>query len=154
MNEVELIIHQLKTTFDGTAWHGPSLMDTLREVDADEARRRPIEGRHPIWEIVTHCAYWMNAVAGALKGEGMPSIELGSEKDWPQMGETERGWTAAVEGLRKSHDGIVDALASFECSRLGGAVPGRSYTYRKMLHGIADHNLYHAGQIAVLRRKR
>jgi len=154
LDEVELIIDQLKTTFDGRAWHGLSFMDTLKGVDAQEAKRRPIEGRHTIWEIVNHCAYWIDAVVRALKGEEMPSITPGSEEDWSPMGETESEWTRAREELMKAYEKLVNSLDVFDKSRLDGTVPGRSYTYRKMLHGVSDHNLYHAGQIAVFRKKR
>lgn len=154
MNEVELVIDLLKTTFEGDACHGPSLMDTLKDVDADEARMRPIEWRHTIWEIVNHCAYWMDAVAEALKEKEMPHIVPGSDEDWPQMGATEEDWIGAKEDLRKSHLALVSALAGFDESHLGSTVPGRSYTYQKILHGISDHNVYHAGQIAVFRKKR
>ncbi len=154
MSEVELVIDQLKATFDGDAWHGPSFMDTLKGVNAEEARMRPIEWRHTIWEIVNHCAYWMDAVAGALKGDEMPGIEPGKEEDWPQMGETEEDWTKAREKLNKAYEALVSSLVGFDESCLDGTVPGRSYTYRRMLHGISDHNLYHAGQIAVFRKKR
>jgi len=83
LDEVELVIDLLNTTFDGRAWHGPSFMDTLKDVDAEEAGMRPVERRHTIWEIANHCAYWMDAVAEALKGKEMPSIEPGSDEDWP-----------------------------------------------------------------------
>lgn len=153
MNEIELIIHQLKTTFDGRAFHGPSFMDTLKGVDAEEARRRPIEGRHTIWEIVNHCRFWMEAVIGSLRGEEMPRVETEAH-DWPAMGETETEWANAREELRKTLEGLVDAVSGFDESRMDDTVPGRSYKYRKMIHGISDHNVYHAGQIAVFRKKR
>jgi len=154
LNEVKLIIERLKTTFDGDAWHGPSFMDTLKEVEAEEAQIRHIEWRHTIWEIVNHCAYWMDAVAGALKGEEMPGIEPGSKEDWPRMGETEGDWANAQEKLKKTHEALVGSLSGFDETRLGDTVPGRSYKYRMMLHGVSDHNLYHAGQMAVFRKKR
>lgn len=154
MNELRLIIDQLKTTFDGRAFHGPSLMEALRGIDVEEARGRPIWGRHTIWEIVNHCAYWMDAVAGALRREVMPRYDPESPSDWPPMGETEGEWRTAVERLRRAHGELVGSLARFDVSHLGDVVPGRSYTYRMMLHGISDHNLYHAGQIAVFRKKR
>ena len=154
LNEVEIVIDLLKTSFDGNAWHGPSFMDTLKDVNAEEARMRPIEWRHTIWELVNHCAYWMDAVTGALEGVEMPSIEPGTEEDWPKTGATEKDWIEAKEKLKKSQEALVSALVGFDESCLGSKVPGRSYSYQKMLHGISDHNVYHAGQIAVFRKKR
>ena len=152
MNEIELIIDRLKTTFDGGAFHGPNFMDNLKEVDAEEARRRPIEERHTIWEIVNHCTFWIDAAVGALKGKKMPPMG----EDWPLMGETESEWTNAIENLRKAHEELVKSISNFDESRLEDKVRNDyfRYTYRKMLHGIADHNTYHSGQIAVFRKKR
>lgn len=154
MREVELIIDQLKTTFSGRAWHGPSLIDTLKDVNIEESQRRPIDGRHTIWEIVSHCIYWMDAVNRTLNGKEMPQIEPGSAEDWPQMGGTKEDWNLTLEELKKSHEKLVNAFSCFDESQLCSIVPGRSYTYKKMLHGISHHNTYHAGQIAVFRKKR
>ncbi|MFB0522260.1 MAG: DinB family protein, partial [Candidatus Bathyarchaeia archaeon] len=102
MNETELIVNVFRQTFLGSAWHGPSLMEVLNGVDKTQARARPIEARHTIWEIVNHCSYWMEAVTGALHGEKMPDIV--SAEDWPQMGETNQDWTKAQERLKKAYE--------------------------------------------------
>ena len=114
-----------------------------------------MEGRHTIWELVDHCSYWMEAVTGALRGEAMPTIE--STEDWPRMGETEGEWTRARERLTKAHEALVGSIEEFDKSLLERVIEsswgGRRYTYtcREMLHGVSDHNVYHAGQIAILR---
>lgn len=153
LNEFKLIAEQLRTTFHGRAWHGPSFMDALKGVDSEEASRRPIEGRHSIWEIANHCAYWMEAVKRALSGDEMPRITPDSTEDWPQMGETEEEWIKARDNIGMILEDLVNSIEGFDSSRLEDIVPGRSYTYRNMLHGISDHNVYHTGQIAVFRKK-
>jgi len=157
LNEKELIVDVFGQTFDGRAWHGPSFMDVLNGVDKAQASERPIAARHTIWEIVNHCSYWMEAVTGAAHAEKMPDIV--STEDWPQMGETNQDWTKAQERLKKAYEELVNSIKGFNTSlftrEIRGAFHGQIYTitYRKMLHGISDHNTYHAGQIAILRKK-
>jgi uncharacterized damage-inducible protein DinB len=156
LNETELIVDQLRQTFLGSAWHGPSFIDVLNDVDRTQARARPIEARHTIWEIVNHCSYWMEAVTGALHGEKMPDIV--STEDWPQMGETNQDWTKAQERIKKTYEDLVNSINGLNKSlftqEIRGSFHGRLYTttYRKMLHGISDHNTYHAGQITILKK--
>lgn len=157
MNEIELIVTKLKLTFNGSAWHGPSFMSVLNGVDKAQARARRIEKRHTIWEIVNHCSYWMEAVTRALHGERMPGIA--STEDWPQMGKTDEDWTKAQERLKKAYEALVSSIKDLNKSLLTREIHSSfqgkffTYTYRKMLHGISDHNTYHAGQIALLRKQ-
>ena len=153
MDDFELILDQLTRTFESRAWHGPSFMDALKEVEAEEASMRLIDERHTIWEIVNHCIYWMEAVKKALGGVEMPRITPNSTEDWPGMGKDEQDWSKVLEGLKNTFKDLVASVEGFNRSRLEDIVSGRSYTYRNMLHGISDHNVYHAGQIAVFRKK-
>jgi uncharacterized damage-inducible protein DinB len=157
LNEIKLIVEMLRQTFHGRAWHGPSFIDVLNEVDKARAVERPIEGRHTIWEIVNHCSFWMNAVTRTLHGESMPDIK--SNGDWPKTRNTDEDWTQAQEKLKKAYEELVNSIKILTEDQLKqkvqGSYNGQPYTitYRRMLHGISDHNTYHAGQIAVLRRK-
>ena len=151
MNEMETIINNLKKTFEGRAWHGPSLLETLDSLDAGEARCRPIGGRHTILEIVNHCAYWMDAVVDSLKGKEMPKIEHGSVLDWPRMKEKDEEWIDAQENINESYKELLKAIIKSDVTLLDDIVPGRKYAYREVLQGISDHNIYHAGQIAVFK---
>ena len=157
MNEIELIVQVLKQTFKGVAWHGPSFMYVLKGVDKVQASERPIDSRHTIWEIVNHCSYWMEAVTKAFHGEKMPDIE--STEDWSKMGKTEKDWIKSQDRLRKAYEELVESIKDLNETQLTqkvhGTFKGKAYTtpYRKMLHGISDHNTYHAGQIAILKKR-
>jgi uncharacterized damage-inducible protein DinB len=157
LNEIELIVEMLRQTFDGRAWHGPSFMDVLNGVDKAQAIERPVEAGHTILEIVNHCSFWMEAVGRALHGERMPDIE--STEDWPKMGTTVEEWTNAREKLKKAYEELVNSAKDLNEAQLAqkvhGSYSGQAYAVacRRMLHGISDHNTYHAGQIAVLRKK-
>jgi uncharacterized damage-inducible protein DinB len=166
MNEQELVTHRILQTFEAMkfgpsiaegAWHGPSLLESLEGVDSGQANFRIIEGRHSIWEIVKHITFWMEAVIRSLKGEEMR--ELKPTENWPETGITEEDWTEDLEKLRKTHGELHSYIMSLDESILEntvGAYFGEhyvSFTFRKMLHGIADHNTYHAGQISILKKK-
>ncbi|MCZ2855886.1 MAG: DinB family protein [Candidatus Bathyarchaeota archaeon] len=157
MNEIELIVETLRQTFDGRAWHGPSFTDVLNGVDKTQAIERPIKARHTIWEIVNHCTFWMEAVTRALHSESMPDIE--STEDWSKMGKTDEDWTNAQEKLKKAYEELVNSTKNLNeaqlTQKIHGSYDGQPYAtaYRRMLHGISDHNTYHAGQIALLRKK-
>ena len=153
MNKIETIINKLKKTFEGRAWHGPSLLETLDSIDAGEVRRRPIESRHTMREIVNHCAYWMDAVVDSLNGKEMPKIEYGSVRDWPQMKGKDEEWIEEQEKLKESYRELLNAINKSDVTLLDDIVPGRNYAYSEVLHGISDHNTYHAGQIAVFKKK-
>lgn len=152
LKEIDLVVEQLRTTFEGRAWHGPPFTVQLDGVDAGQAIAHPIEGRHSIWEIVNHATFWMEKTRKALEGEAMPDIK-GTE-DWPSAGKTEEEWAEAKAALRRTYEALVESVTSFDGTRLGETVPGRRYNFSAMLHGIVDHNVYHMGQIAILRAKK
>ena len=167
MNELELSLARFRQTFEKGSgygpsisegsWHGPTVMESLEGVDHTQARARPIEGRHTIWEIVNHCAYWMNAVTIALRGRGM--VNVGGTEDWPGVGETAEEWARDIARLREACRELTEAIETLEegdLEKILGSHFGNRYfefTYRKMSHGISDHNTYHAGQISLLKKK-
>lgn len=152
LQEIGRIVDQLGRAFDGRAWHGPSVMKLLSDVGADQAAARPLEGRHTIWELVLHIAAWKDVVRRVLMGEKM--ISLSDEEDWPLVKSTgEAAWRQAVGELERVQKDLVEAVSGFSEARLDETVPGASYSFYNMLHGVIQHDLYHAGQIAILRRK-
>ncbi len=143
-------------TLEGGAWHGPSLMESLKGVEVGQAAARPIEGRHAIWEIVDHCTYWMESVDKALHGEVMESIP--ETEDWVGMGETAEDWTRDLTRMDQVYEKLQATISGFDgdLDAMVGAQFGENFfqfSNRKMLHGIADHNIYHAGQVSILKRK-
>ena len=152
MTEIERIADQLQRAFDGRAWHGPPLMPLLSDVDAEQAMARPLEERHTIWELVLHINAWRDKVRRVLGGEEMEGLP--DEEDWPPVDDTgEEAWAKTVEELKRVHDELIEAVSGFSESQLGETVPGASYSFYGMLHGLVQHDLYHAGQIAILRKK-
>jgi uncharacterized damage-inducible protein DinB len=154
MSETARIADQLRRAFSGDAWHGDSLLEILDGVTAAQAAARPIPHAHTIWELVLHIAAWDGAVRRRLGGE---ALTLTDEQNFPPVKDTsESAWSKTLEHVRRVHDELVQAVSESPDSRLAEQVPGERgahYNFYYMLHGVAQHELYHAGQIALLKKK-
>jgi uncharacterized damage-inducible protein DinB len=152
-SEAARIADQLRRAFDGEAWHGDSLFEILEGVAAGRAAARPMAGAHTIWELVLHVAAWDGAVLRRLGGA---AVELSDAENFPPVRDTsEAAWRLALAQVRRGHEELVAAVASLPDSRLEDMVPGKEgahYTFYYMLHGVVQHELYHAGQIALLKK--
>jgi hypothetical protein len=124
----------------------------LSDVATGEATTKPIPDAHSIWEIVLHIAVWEGVVTGRLEGNAKEPAT--PEDDWPPiaMPGGDGAWRQAVDALSTSRAALKRALLAFDESRLGETVPGKNYSFYVMAHGIVQHDLYHAGQIALLKR--
>jgi uncharacterized damage-inducible protein DinB len=150
VTEIERITDQLKRAFEGDAWHGPALTEVLADVTAVQAAARPLPKAHRIWEIVLHIAAWERFVLRAMRGE---VVKLTPEEDWPLVTDTsETSWRLALGDLRHGHLELRAALETMLESRLNELVPGREFSLYFLLHGVIQHDLYHAGQIALLKK--
>jgi hypothetical protein len=151
MNEMQRIADLLDRAGHGDAWHGPSLQEILSDVATGEATMKPIPDAHSIWEIVLHIAVWEGVVTGRLEGNAKEPTK--PEEDWPPIAMPGDGaWRQAVAALSESRAKLKRALLAFSETRLGETVPGKNYSFYVMAHGIVQHDLYHAGQIALLKR--
>ena len=150
VSEAARIADQLRRAFYGSAWHGPALVELLKDVDATTAAAKPLPGVHSIWELVLHVSAWDGAGFERLAGHKcQPS---GAQNFPPVPQPTEREWRQAVKLARGKHDSLVSTVAGLSDQRLRETVPGKRYDFYHMLQGIAQHELYHAGQIAILKK--
>ncbi len=151
MPESERISEQLRRALRGEAWHGPSLGEILNGVTAEEAAARPVPAAHSIWELALHIAAWGEIVLRRIGGE--PVMDVPPEEDWPAIGEKgEEAWRRAVERLVRGHEELVEVIAQLPDARLEEGVPGHDYSLYVLLHGQVQHLLYHAGQMAILKK--
>ena len=149
-SEVSRLAEHLKSCFSGSPWHGSSLMELLRQTPVDLAPAKPLEHAHSIWEIVLHLTAWQVAITRRLRGE---KLELSHEQDWPEVTDfSEAAWQEAVKALEQSHRGLQDAIGKLSDAQLSTKVANRDHDYRFMLNGAITHSVYHAGQIALLRK--
>jgi uncharacterized damage-inducible protein DinB len=151
MTEIKRIQDQLRRAFDGTAWPGPAVRELLAGVSAVTAAAKPLPEAHSIWEIVLHIAAWEGIVRRRLEGEIIP--EISPEMDWPPAPEpSEDAWRATLLDVQRNHMALREAIARLDDARLRETVPGTEYSFYFMLHGVIQHDLYHAGQIAILKK--
>jgi uncharacterized damage-inducible protein DinB len=151
MTEPDRIEDQIKRAFEGDAWHGPATREVLAGVTAEQAASRHPAGAHTIWELVLHVTAWKVIVRRRLEGE--PPFEPSPEEDWPPVGASEESdWQTTIEELERAQDRLHRAVKSFPESRLDETVAGQDYSHYVMLHGLVQHDLYHAGQIAILKK--
>jgi uncharacterized damage-inducible protein DinB len=149
--EVERIADQLRRAFTGNAWHGPALAEILSEISSEKAAQKPIRAAHSIWEIVNHIAVWESVVRRRL--EGAVIDELPPEQDWPPVTDTsEAAWRQTLASLKQGNQQLCKAIAQLSDTRLNDTVHPKEYSLYVMLHGVVQHHLYHAGQIAILKK--
>jgi uncharacterized damage-inducible protein DinB len=149
-SEAKNIADQLRRAFDGSAWHGPALLEILADVDAAAAAARPIANVHSIWELVLHIAVWDRSGLVRLSGE---KYQPTGEDNFPLVVKVaETAWRKTVLETKRTHKKLVKTVGALPDARLWDRVPGKRYDFYHLLHGIAQHELYHAGQIAVLKK--
>jgi len=149
-SEPARIADQLRRAFEGDAWHGPALLELVHDVDAATAAAKPLPNVHSIWELVMHVAAWDGAAYCRLAGE---TLQLTGTANFPAVPKpTEAAWRKAVAQAKRAHDVLVKTVAALPESRLRERVPGKKYDFYHLLHGVAQHELYHAGQIAILKK--
>ena len=157
MNEIARATELLRQAWRGepgkrAGWPGPSLDALLDGVDAEQAAARPIAGAHSIWELVLHLAVWDEVCARRLRGEAVDQT-TGSPGDWEEVGaKTPEAWREALARLTRAQDELLAALAALAPTAFDEPSPGRSWSQYTQAHGTLHHDLYHAGQIALLRK--
>jgi uncharacterized damage-inducible protein DinB len=153
MSEATRIADQLRRAFAGEAWHGDSVLEILKGVRSAQASARPIAGAHSIWELVLHIAAWDGAV---LRRMGGVAVSLSDAENFPPVTDvSEAAWRAALAQVQRIHEELAAAVSAMPDSKLYEMVPGKEgahYTFYYMLHGVVQHELYHAGQIALLKK--
>ena len=145
--ESRRIADQLRRSLQGVAWHGPSLLEILDDVSADEAAARPLPAAHSIGEIVAHVTAWLGA---AERGLDDKVVSLQGDADWPVPGD----WDASLQSLRQAIASLSARIEAMSDDDLRQKVRSSDNEYSRyfLLHGVTQHNLYHAGQLALLKK--
>jgi hypothetical protein len=152
-SDVGLLLEVLDRAYDQKSWHGPNLRGSIRGVTAATAAWRPAAGRHNIWEVVVHAAYWKYVVRRRLLGEKRGSFPLkGSNWFVRPATLTEEAWKADVALLEQMHRAMRAAVAGLRSADLRARPPGSTVSNLDLIAGIAAHDVYHAGQIQLLKR--
>jgi len=150
MGELERIREQFERSFKRESWHGPSVLEVLEGITADQAAARPIRDAHSIWEITLHMVTWKSVVARRVRGEVV--VNIPEDENFPPAGKGPAEWAAAVERLEAAHADLLAALGTLREDQLDQPPYPKASSRYVQLHGAIQHDLYHAGQIAVLKK--
>ena len=153
MSETVRLADRIRRAFEGEAWHGDSVLEILQDVDAKTAAAHPIPGAHSIWELLLHIAAWDHAIIRHANGN---VVTLTDAENFPPVTDASAAaWRRAIDFATKTHNALVATVAAFPDSRLSEQAPGKKepyYNFFYMFSGIVQHQLYHAGQIALLKK--
>jgi len=150
MTTIDVLLALIDEAFDHKAWHGPTLLGAIRGETAAQAERRPARGRHSIRELTVHAAYWKYAVRRRLNRDKRGSFAL-EGSNWFEGGGT-RSWKDDVRLLMDEHAKLRAAVAAFPQGALDKPVDAKQQTAVYTIRGIAAHDIYHAGQIQLIRK--
>jgi uncharacterized damage-inducible protein DinB len=150
VTEIYRILDQMDRAFSGDAWHGPSLTAVLDGISSEDASTHSVPGVHSIWEIVNHLAAWHSIVERRLRGE---TVEVTVDRDWPPVWEvSDVAWRRALENLTESRTRLRNAVESLSDDQLNEKPTASTESRYVILHGVVQHDLYHGGQIAILKK--
>jgi len=147
--DVEILADQISRAFRGESWHGPSVLEVLAGVSAEDAAAHPIAGAHSIWEIVLHLAGGYTLVLRRLRGE---RAQLSPEEEWPPMPAcSSEAWRESQQALEELNQQLQRAVRAFPAERLPQQL-GSEYSAYTQFAGTPQHDLYHAGQVVLLKK--
>jgi uncharacterized damage-inducible protein DinB len=157
MTERDRLVDQLEREIGGEPWHGASLKNILEGISAEQAARKPSEHAHSIWEIVLHMTGWKREVTRRAQKHTAAEPVGG---DWPAVGQvSEERWRAACDDHLRAQRELVELVRTLSDEELDTKVKGNpaasigaGISVRAILYGILQHDVYHAGQIALLKK--
>jgi hypothetical protein len=150
---IELLLEIMDQAFDQKGWHGTTLRGALRGVTPAQALWRPGPDRHNVWELTVHAAYWKYAVRRRLTGEATGSFER-KPSNWPAIPDPPdlKAWKRDIALLDAEHGKLRRVVSGLSPADLERRSPKGVWTYAEEIHGIAAHDLYHTGQIQLIKR--
>jgi hypothetical protein len=150
---IELLLEILDQAFDRRGWHGTTLRGALRGVTPAEALWRPGPDRHNVWELTIHAAYWKYAVRRRLAGQATGSFER-KPSNWPDIPDPPdlKAWKKDIALLETEHGTLRRVVSGLSAADLERRSPKGVWTCAEEIHGVAAHDLYHTGQIQLIKR--
>lgn len=149
MNEIQQLVRRYDETMDVDAWYGDPVWKILAGIGAQCAAAQLIPGTHTIWQLVMHMEFWERIAARRFSGPVTPD-EAGNFPPTPTANEA--AWQKTLDSFRVSNRQFRQAIAQLESGTLDSNTPGSHRTFRYELVGVIEHHIYHAGQIALLKK--
>jgi uncharacterized damage-inducible protein DinB len=152
-NEILFIAEQLKEVYQGDPWFGRSVMDILGEVDESIAFEKP-GGQHSILDLVWHMITWKEFTISRIRKSEDKPLHYFEEQDWRELDHSDKTlWKKGLQHFTQLHNELVEILQQQKDDLLSQNVAGRTYDFRKLLEGIVQHDIYHLGQIAYIKKQ-
>jgi hypothetical protein len=151
--KIDVLLQTFDQAYSREAWHGPNLRGSIRGLSLKELLWRPKPKRHNIWEIALHCAYWKYAVWRRIT-DAQKGLFPRDRSDWPKIPVKPdmKKWKADLALLEEWHKALRHEIANFPPSKLDSRPKSSRVCFIRTIYGIASHDLYHAGQIQLLKR--
>ncbi len=150
--ETQSIIQNLENTLSGEPWFGRAVYDLLNDTDETKVYVKPGGTEHSLVEILYHMITWAEFTLSRIDENSTGTLSTAEEMDWREINPAVHTWQAGMDELKAVHKKIIDILKTKDDSFLSGIVEERDYNYRFLLNGLIQHNIYHAGQIAYLKK--
>lgn len=151
--EILFIAGQLKDAYQGEPWFGRNMQELLREVSEENAFRK-IANQHSILELLWHTITWRQFTISRLEETENKTLQHFEEEDWRILDHNDNGlWQQGLERLHQTQTSLISLLEKQQDTLLDKIVSERKYNFRKLLHGVIQHDIYHLGQIAYLNKQ-
>ena len=151
--ETQSIIKSFETTLSGQPWFGRAVYEILHEVDESKANTKPNGTEHSMIDLLWHMNTWAEFVLGSLENRSAEEMKTIEANDWREIDPKTHTWKKGLDQLKGTHNKIVEILnQKTDDSFLGDIVPLRKFNFRYMLNGLIQHNIYHLGQVAYLKK--
>lgn len=150
--EILLIAEQLKDAYNGEPWFGRNIHEILNEIDEVIVFEKP-EGQHSILALLWHMITWKEFTISRLRNDSHKSVEYFEQYDWRELNHSDKTlWQKGLQQFSHRHSELVDIVQQQKDEILSNVVAGREYDFRKLLYGIVQHDIYHIGQIAYIKK--
>jgi uncharacterized damage-inducible protein DinB len=150
--EIQSIIRNLQNTLNGQPWFGRAVYSIIEEVDATKVYTNPNGTEHSLIELLYHMITWATFCLIQLKNAPPEEIKAAESMDWREIDPAKHNWKKGMEEFKEIHQQIVSILETKNDEFLAEMVMGRKFNYRFMLNGLIQHNIYHLGQIAYIKK--
>ena len=150
--EVEYIVTTLHSVLQDEPWYGEPVMKILQAVDPSIIYKKPNENSHSLIELLYHMNTWAEFTLKRLVKDEEKDLEAFEKLDWREIDPNEHTWEKGMAQFKVTHDLIIELLESKDDKFLSEKVDGREYNFRFLLHGLIQHDIYHAGQIAYVKK--
>jgi uncharacterized damage-inducible protein DinB len=150
--EILLITEQLKDVYNGEPWFGRSVHEILKEVDESIVFEKP-SGQHSILELLWHMITWKEFTISRLRDENDKSLKYFENLDWRTLDHSDKTlWQQGLQRFSELHNELVEVIPQQKDELLSKKINERNYDFRKLLNGVIQHDIYHLGQIAYLKK--